>query len=144
MSNFFGALQGYYDVNGTVLDRDFYVTRKGVGKDTEYSIIARDPLHNEDGSVFDLRDPEVRAPYENVLDLEAEIVAQASDDHYAKYFDPTKPIPELPSRKKDGEETAQAEAATPAATPSREPDPEQMAAMRARVMGGLKVSSSAN
>lgn len=143
MNNFFGALQGYYDVNGTVLDRDFHITRKGTGKDTDYSIIARDPLYKEDGSVYDLRDPEIRAQYENVLDLEAEISRQASDEHYAKYFDPTKPIPELPSRKKDDSDQEEPRTASqPQQAASNEPNPEQMAAMRARVKSGLKLSAS--
>jgi hypothetical protein len=139
MRNFFGALQGYYDVNGTVLDRDFHITRKGTGTDTEYSIIARDPLRNEDGSIFDLRDPEIRAMYENIVDLEEIITSQASDDHYARYFDPSKPIPQ---RAKKDDDSDQQEPKTAAATPAggNEPDPDQMAAMRARVKG-LRVSA---
>lgn len=140
MKNFFSALQGYYDINGTVLDRDFHITRKGVGTDTDYSIIARDPLHNEDGSVYDLRDPETRAQYENIVNLEEEIARQASDDHYAKFFDPTKPIPQ---RKRDGEdEVGTAQTATTPVAATKEPDAAQMEAMRARVKGGLKLSAS--
>lgn len=140
MKNFFGGLQGYFDVNGTVLDRDFHITRKGVGTDTEYSIIARDPLHNEDGSVFDLRDPETRAYYENRVDLEAEITAQASDEHFAKYFDTTKPIPSR-EKKESGSEEPKASSNGSPPQGNTEPDPEQMAAMRARVKGGLRMTA---
>jgi hypothetical protein len=143
MNNFFGALNGYYAINRTVLDRDFHVTRKGTGTDTEYVIVARDPMYNEDGSKFDLRDPETRAKYENIVDLEEVVAAQASDEHYARYFDPTKPIPDRRRHDEDsGSETTSASATPAPAAASSEPDEEQMRAMRARVKGGLKLSNA--
>jgi hypothetical protein len=134
LKNFFGTMQGYYDVNGTVLDRDFHVTRKGQGKDTDYSIIARDPIYDQEtGAVYDLRDPEIRAQYEGIVDLEKLIADQASDDRYARYFDTTKPIP----ARRDRDEDAPA-APTSASAPkpaANEPSEEAMMAMRNRVMG---------
>jgi hypothetical protein len=137
-NNFFGALQGYYDVFKTVLDRDFHVTRKGTGKDTDYSIIARDPIRNADGSVYDLRNPETRAKYEGLVDLGELITAQASDDHYARYFDPTVPIP--PRRDAEDGDSAPASAQRSqepmkAAPAANEPNEEQMKAMRERIKG---------
>lgn len=139
MDNFFGSLQGYYDINGTVLDRDFHITRKGTGTDTTYAIVARDPLRNEDGSIFDLRDPETRKPYEGIVNLEEVVANQASDEHYARYFDPTKPIPQRAKRSDEGGNEAN-EPATPVAAASG-PDQDQIKAMRERVKNGLKLSS---
>ena len=61
--NFFGPISGWYGRNGTVLDRDFAVTRTGDGLDTLYNPIGLDPIGVADGRVFDLRDPEFMSRY---------------------------------------------------------------------------------
>lgn len=103
VKNFFGALQGYYDMNGTVLDRDYQVVRKGEGKETEYRIMARDPLKD-----FDLfKDKELRAKYEgfaaevglSVDDVEKMVAEKGSEEFYARFFDPTAKVPPRTSSK---------------------------------------------
>lgn len=90
MKNFFGALQGAYEIYGTVLDRDFVVSREGGGTETDYQIVPLDQIRmGTDGAIYTLEDPEVRAKYLDVVDMEDYIAKQASDDHYA-WFDPTK------------------------------------------------------
>lgn len=93
MGNFFGKLQSCAEAYGTVRDRDYKVVREGEALETEYQIIALDKIYNEDGSVFTLEDDETREPYLEVVDLEAEIEGQASDDYYDRFFDARHPFP---------------------------------------------------
>lgn len=142
MKNFFGALQGAYDIYHTVLDRDFAVKREGKGKDTEYNLTAMPEIKDKTGEVWTLEDDEVRAEYEQVVDLVKYITEQASDDRYARYFDPTKTP--AARKKKDSGETKRPASARKAAvkedddeagkssTPT-EVDPDALAAMRSRV-----------
>jgi len=97
--NFFGPISGWYGRNGTVLDRDFAVTRTGDGLDTLYGPIGLDPIGTADGRVFDLRDPKFMARY--LPDVEGEtgyatasdkmlvpvLADRISDAYYGKFFD---------------------------------------------------------
>lgn len=86
--NFFTYLQDYYQVLGTVCDRDFHITRHGSDKSTDYAISACDPIEGHD-----LREPGLREGYELVAaDREQLIVDQSSDDYYAR-FDTRLPWP---------------------------------------------------
>jgi len=95
MKNFFSKLQGFGDVYGTVLDRDYSIQRKGTELDTDYSIVALDVDPD-----FDLTDPATREEYEKhasdagigLKQLEEIISEKASDDFYARFFDPTKTV----------------------------------------------------
>jgi hypothetical protein len=95
MKNFFGKLQGFGDVYGSVLDRDYSIQRKGAGLDTEYSIVALDVDPD-----FDLTNEDTRKKYEQYADeaglsvekLEQLISDRASDDFYARFFDTTKKV----------------------------------------------------
>lgn len=78
---FFGPLGAFGKVYGTVLDRDYYIKRKGGGLDTDYDIVPLTPIAG-----YDMRDPEVRSRY-NIPDLGKMISDLASDDFYARYFD---------------------------------------------------------
>lgn len=137
MKNFFGQLQGYYDVYDTVLDRDYHVTRVGTGMDTDYKIV---PLEVIPG--HDLRNPETRQKYETYsveagVDLGTIIESQADDDFYARFFDTTKVA--KPRGKKD--EGSEDKPATAPADQQTKPQPaapsaDALAAMRERVRGG--------
>lgn len=81
--NFFNALQGFASVYGTILDRDYWIKRSGASTDTTYQIVNIDPIPG-----YDLRDPEVMKKYESGYDLAEIISGNASDEFYAKFFDP--------------------------------------------------------
>jgi hypothetical protein len=140
LDNFFGALQGYADFyaeEGGILNRDITVARKGENTDTEYNFAPRGVTPG-----FDLADPATKARYEefagqahlSVAQLEEMIEGLASDDYYARYFDPTKPFPKSKNRGKDDDAGAPASQQTkPVETEATQ---EALEAMRARVRGG--------
>lgn len=122
MSTFFGQLQGYADVYGTVLDRDYSITRKGEGKDTDYNAVSLDPVEHGDGNPLDIRtSPElaedgsltgrsIREYYDSFgPDLVKLIEDRIDDEMYHRFFDRRVPIPD---RKSDGGENG----STPSAT----------------------------
>jgi hypothetical protein len=68
MKNFFSALQASFDAYGTVLDRDYRITRTGTGLESEYSIVPMDPIMTKDPATermvkFTLAKDSVREPY---------------------------------------------------------------------------------
>ena len=158
--NFFGHLEAMAGVHKTLLDRDYFIKRKGDDKDTDYQIVHLDPqmMRTDDGGtkVYDLRDPEIAARYgitigpdqwipdpKNApglakpvrhypedLDVDVYIERQASDEYYGMYFDPTKP---QVSRSSSGDSPAQAQTAQVVTKPNTEASADQMAALRARV-----------
>lgn len=89
--NFFDKLIGFSNVyDNTVVDRDYKITRKGSGTDTDYEIIALDPQFVEvDGKMvkLDLRKDQFKALYEPPTSLFSIIKRQVSDEHYEWYFD---------------------------------------------------------
>ena len=50
--NFWGSIKGYFDMYGTITDRDYVIVRDGGDKDTQYIITPMDPVE-------ELRDPAV-------------------------------------------------------------------------------------
>lgn len=148
LDNFYGQLQGYaegYADEGGILDRDFTVTRKGTGTDTEYLFTPRTPTPQHD-----LNDPELRAKYEvfakqahlSVPELEEMITYRASDEFFARYFDPTKPFPER--RSGEGDSSGGAPAAQQAKPVEDEATQDKLAAMRARVRGANRNPADAD
>ena len=141
MQNFFGALQASYDAYGTVLDRDYKITRRGEKLDTEYDIVPMDPIMTQDPESgrmvkFTLQADEAREPYEKLLDLEGVITEQASDRHYATFFDTTKEIPTR-AKKDDGKaEPDESGTGTQEEAPEA-PSEAELAAMRDRMMGKM-------
>ena len=124
--NFFAHLSGFAGRYGTVVDRDYYITRKGATQnDTTYQIVPAEPLSLDDGSRLDLRRPEVVAMMfpEGTLPNLAKIVAeQASDDYFGRFFF------DLPEKGKSGG------AQQPAAPSSDQaPDANRLAALRERM-----------
>lgn len=148
VKNFFGAMQGYYDVYGTVLDRDYHVTRSGSGTDTDYKIVPLDPIagHN-------LRTPELQARYAKHAadasisedDLEKMIIDLSSDDYFARFFDPTKQAPKRATKKdSDSAEGSRGASAAEQEKPAEAPiDQSRLAAMKSRVMGGNHPTAAA-
>jgi hypothetical protein len=143
-SNFFGAIQAVWDTFGTVLDRDFKITRRGEGLETEYDIVAMDPMDykNGDGEIvrWSLEDPEIKAKYDGFVDLEEIISEQASDQRFDTFFD-NRPGHEHPVSKKNDEKRDEAKAdresgvgAKAAPEPAEDDaDAEDVAAMRDRL-----------
>lgn len=149
MKNFFSGLQGYHDANGTVLDRDFRITRKGKGLDSEYRIISCDPYPDHD--LFE--DKDLREKYEvhaakqslSVDDVEKSILERGSDEYYAKFFDEGRQAPRSKARTKDADEGPAGESAiSDDEGTSSEPavSQERLAAMRERIREGGKKSDA--
>lgn len=137
MKNFFGALQASYDAYGTVLDRDYRITRRGKELDTEYDIVPMDPIMTLDEEAnrqvkFTLQKDEIREPYLKLLDLEEVITEQASDRHYATFFDTTQEIPTR-AKKDDKADADESGTGTQEKAPDA-PDAEDLAAMRDRML----------
>lgn len=138
-SNFFGALQGYYSVFGTVLDRDYHITRTKDGKDTDYNIIGLNPIQDPrfEGGVYDVRVPEVAERYKNDIDLVKVITEKTTDEFYGRFFDPR-----YVEKPKEGEGGAQGSQDAPQGAPAEQQgkpasdvSDEALAAMQARVRG---------
>lgn len=88
--NFFDAFLGFANVyKGTIVDRDYKITRKGRDTDTSYVISPLDQVKGElNGKTvkWDLRNPEIRALYEPPFSLAKIVAEQASTEHYNWYF----------------------------------------------------------
>lgn len=120
--NFFAQVSGYdtaYARKGGILGRDVWVKRVGDDQQTSYTIAAQDPetvfpdhvlthlgLKQADVGerLFSLTDEQVRKFYleqPNCPNLAEIMLAQSTDDYYARYFDVDKPHPD--SKRKRGE-----------------------------------------
>lgn len=122
--NFFGIMAGFARRYGTMLDRDYYIKRKGDDQNTTYEIV---PLDKTEG--HDLRDPETAAKYTPPAPLEEIVASRASDEYYGRFFDPNWVDPEA------GEEKADGAPAEQQAKPEAEPSEDQLAALRNRIVG---------
>jgi hypothetical protein len=173
LKNFFSPLQGYADVFKTVLDRDYHITRKGSDQNTDYRIVAMEPIRRADGVVVDMRDPEVvdgqktgrmrRDAYlDDGPDLIKMIEDRIDDEMYHRFFDDRVAIPER-KRDTDGNDAGQQQssngsspaASTPqgaSAAPAEAPAPAadqaatkaRLEAMRSRVRGDNPTSPSSD
>lgn len=123
--NFFALLIGFAKRYGTILDRDYYIKRKGDGTDTTYEIVPLDP------GILDLRDPETAKRYEYTSTLEDIVAYRASDEYYGRFFDPNWVDPEA----KSGGSSSSSDGAPEAqqAKPEVEPDDDRLAALRDRI-----------
>lgn len=129
--NFFSTLKGFAEYYGTILDRDYLIIRSGSDQSTTYQIIPMDPIVVDDkGTRFDVRDPAVAERYHTDLDLGEAIADRASDDFYARFFDPRF----TPS--KDGDKVESTGQAPDTAKPTNEVDDEgKLAELANRVKG---------
>lgn len=85
--NFWATLQGFAGHYGTVCDRDYKITRSGATTDTTYSIIPLDPITDGNGNKLVVAS-EWGKRYESDYDLGEIITQQASDEYFARFFDP--------------------------------------------------------
>lgn len=125
--NFFGALKGFGSHYGTVLDRDYAISREGASTDTDYNIIPMDPITMSDGTKFDLRNPEHAKRYTTDLDLGQIVGEMASDEFYARFFDPRFTVGENDAIVPTG--------AAPEPKVSNDADAEKVAALAERIKG---------
>lgn len=97
MKGFFSHLKAIHGLYGTVVDRDFQVTRSGTGTDTEYKFAAIDPIRDATGTNVvapgtPAWDKYLQAVNEREISLEAIVADKATDEYYARFFDPTKTV----------------------------------------------------
>lgn len=85
LDNFFNAVLGFYNAYGTLLDRDYKITRKGKGTETSYEFAPQDKIL-VDGKVFDLRNPLFAEDYAIPFNLDEIIANLASDEYYDWFF----------------------------------------------------------
>lgn len=133
MKNFFSGLQGIFGLFGTVCDRDYLIRRTGTGLDTDYQIIPLDKIESVQPGTPAWEKFE-KAIEENGLDLAKIVADKASDEYYARFFDPTKTV----ASSGGTADASPAEQAAAAPTPqAQEPvvDQDRLAAMRDRVRG---------
>lgn len=126
-SNYFDALKSIHGIYGTVCDRDYVVRKSGVKKDTVYTHVPLDPIEglNPDSDKWQRYLDSVK---EQNIDLGEIISERASDDYFAKFFDPDKSV-----ASKGGEQGGSASAPSPASKPEAEVDQDRLASMRERV-----------
>jgi hypothetical protein len=130
VNNYFKGLQSAYGTYGTVCDRDFKVERKGTGKDTEFYNISGDPTPNlAPGTEKWKRYTD--AVVEQKIDLEAINADRASDDYFARFFDPDK----TPAPRGSSSDSKAAPAAQQESAPSNDLNSEQLQAMKDRLSG---------
>lgn len=155
MKNFFSGLQGIYGLFNSVCSRDMMIRRTGTGIATDYQIIPLDEIPTLKGPIFKVdKQTQVRteiapateawAKFEKAVADQninlAEIIAnRASDEYYARFFDPSKVSAPTqsgtaPATGQSAQATQQA-AAAPAAPSADVVDQDRLAAMAARVSG---------
>lgn len=133
MKNFFSGLQGIYGLFGSVCDRDMNIRRTGTGIATDYQIIPLDPIPTHKPGTESWAKYEVALKEQN-LDLGVLIADRASDEYYARFFDPSKTP--TPTGATSNGSTASTPAATQPAAPAADVvDQDRLAAMAARVTG---------
>lgn len=98
MKGFFSHFKALHGLYGTVVDRDFSITRSGTGTDTEYKIVPIDPI-TDPATGQNLVKPGtpiwekyLQAVAEREVSLEGIVADKASDEYYARFFDPTKTV----------------------------------------------------
>lgn len=139
-SNFFAPIHYLRTTTGSdERARDFAIRRVGDGKDTEYHVIALDPTPNltPDTPAWKRYDDEIAR---REIDLGEIILKQASDEHFARWFDVTKIVDKEGNiTEASASEVASAQAAAQKASVGVgevDSDAEaKMAALRDRVMG---------
>lgn len=131
--NFFGPLTSLAEFyGGTCVDRDFVIKRQGNDQSTNYTLIGLDPIHvNIEGEAvkLDLRDPRFKDRYQPGETLEEVVASRASDDFYARFFDPR-----FTPSEKEGEAVKSTGQAAEQPKPSTDVDDEaKLAALAQRV-----------
>lgn len=136
-SNFWSTLDDHFKMRGTILDRDWKITRKGFTmNDTDYGIVPFDPVHVDLGDgkgsrVLDFRDADILKFYPDIPDLGEFVAHQASDEYYDRFFDTRRPQPSFGKE----ESAAASGPQTSVATPATEPAPASVQAIADRLTG---------
>lgn len=142
--NFFSIMEGFAGRYGTVLDRDYHITRKGSGpNDTVYQIAPLDKIPVDDnGRIYDLRDDEFFSRYKvgdgdtaAVPDLRKIVADRASDDYYGRFFDPRVSNAQQQSGDGQQQQAQQPAGATAAPPQGNDVDEARLASLRDRVKG---------
>lgn len=135
--NYFSGLAACYSEYETLCDRDYKVKRIGAGTDSIYTHFALDPTVNLKPGTEKWQTKYIDDLKERGVDLEDIVMEKASDEFYAKFFDPSKTwdpkggVKDSSAAAGDGDD-------------STEPDADEQAkmdALRARVQG--KTASAA-
>jgi hypothetical protein len=136
-SNYFSGLAACYSEFNTCCDRDYKIKRVGDDKDTTYVHIALDATPNLKPGTEKWQTKYLDDLKERDIDLEAIVLDKATDEYYARFFDPTKTWSNKGGVSDSG--------VTPEAAASAEPteeDKDRMQALRDRVQGAAKPSSA--
>jgi hypothetical protein len=144
-SKLFDKIKADFSVEGTILDRDYTIKRiKSAEGKTEY------PITSTQVADFDLRVPELKADYEDIIPIEEIIEQMASEEYHAKYFNRDVAFPEEFDKGMRGEGKAEGgtDKSAPAAEPESAPEDDekikaQIAAMTAMLERKQKPSESA-
>lgn len=146
IKNFFAQFVSFYQTHGTLLDRDYKITRRGEGTESDYHAVALDPLMRG-GELFDLRVPKFMAVYDdekyNINRVRAIAREQASDEYYGRFFD--RRITTKYSDRDDSTDAASAGGPAEGSSVSEPTDQgtkDRLAAMRNKVMGDNPVQTS--
>lgn len=146
-SNFFSLLDGYGGRYQTILDRDYFIRRKGsTMNDTKYTITPEEKITTtlgEEEVPFDLRNDALMARYlpeaEDVGYAQASnnalfkiLEERTSDDFYGRFFDTRVTVATYSTP--EGETAARPAQAQPAA-PSNDVDPDRLVSMKERLTG---------
>lgn len=136
-----GSVTGDWEINGTVLDRNYRIKRVGTGLETDYKVNAMQPtgwLDDATGDItgFDLRDDALRMQFD-ILKVEDYLVNLGSEEYYARVFDHR--VKDETSGGDGGEQAAPAKAAEPEPDSAAEQDAK---ARIAAVKAGMKKKSA--
>lgn len=136
--NYFSGLAACYSEYRTLCDRDYKVTRIGDDKDTIYTHFALDPTPNLKPGTEKWQTKYLDDLAAREIDLETIVLDKASDEYYARFFDPTKTWDPKGGIKDSGVTADEA----PATAEPTEADKDRMAALRDRVQGSAKPSNA--
>ncbi|MET7363308.1 hypothetical protein ABZS76_33390 [Streptomyces sp. NPDC005562] len=91
MKGFFSNLKALFGLYRTVCDRDFEITRDGTGTDTNYKIVPIDPIPDLKPGTSAWEKYQ-QAIDEREINLDAIVADKASDQYYARFFNPAKDV----------------------------------------------------
>lgn len=132
--NYFSNLKAAYHEFGSINDRDFAVTRQGKDTDTVYPHFALDATPNLKPGTDRWKEKYLDDLDERGINLLTIIAERASDEYYAKFFDPSKSVDDKGNITSGSAPAASSSSEAPAATDAEEEA--RMAALRDRVASG--------
>ncbi len=142
--NFFDNLKFFYTYHGTLLDRDYLVSREGTKLDTEFRFIPLEPTAvDADGTIFDIRNLDFAKKYLPTAEevgygaasddvLVPIIENNVSDDYYGRFFDTRVTV----AAKTEGGGSEGVATPTPVAAPNNDAEAVNMEALRSAIRPG--------